>query len=60
VTAFWMLASMIVGVRQALDYRGTGRAVVVCLIGFLFYVAAGVLLGVVLGVGLNAFGGKGW
>ena len=37
VASFWMLASMVVAVRQALDYRSTGRAVGVCLIGFLFY-----------------------
>ena len=30
----WQLAAMVVGVRQALDYSSTGRAVVVCLIGF--------------------------
>ncbi len=31
----WMLAAMIIAVRQALDYRSTGRAVGVCLIGWL-------------------------
>ena len=31
----WMLVAMVVAVRQALDYRSTGRAVAVCLIGFL-------------------------
>jgi hypothetical protein len=30
----WMLVAMVVAVRQALDYRSTGRAVAVCLIGF--------------------------
>src|SRR5215470_4032268 len=30
----WMLASMVVAVRQALDYDSTARAVVVCLIGW--------------------------
>ncbi len=35
VAQIWMLAAMIVAVRQALDYRGTGRALLVCLIGFL-------------------------
>jgi len=34
VAAAWMLASMIVAVRQALDYSGTGRAIAVCAIGF--------------------------
>jgi hypothetical protein len=30
----WMLAAMVVAVRQALDYEGTVRAIAVCLIGF--------------------------
>ncbi len=30
----WMLVAMVVAVRQALDYRSTGRAVAVCVIGF--------------------------
>lgn len=39
VTFFWMLASFVVAVRQALDYRSTGRAIGVCVIGWLVYVA---------------------
>jgi hypothetical protein len=31
--SLWMLVTMVVAVRQALDYRSTARAVVVCLIG---------------------------
>jgi hypothetical protein len=31
----WMLAAFVVAVRQALDYTSTGRAVGVCLIGWL-------------------------
>jgi hypothetical protein len=34
VTAVWMLAAMIVAVRQALDYVSTLRAVAVCALGF--------------------------
>jgi len=30
MVVFWMLASAVVGMRQALDYRTTGRAVAVC------------------------------
>lgn len=48
----WMLAAMIVAVRQALDYEGpsaTGRAILVCALGFpiyaLFIVAALLVLG---------------
>jgi hypothetical protein len=34
-TAVWMLAAMVVAVRQALDYTSTLRAIVVCLVGWL-------------------------
>ncbi len=34
VAFIWMLIAMVVAVRQALDYRGTGRAVGVCAIGW--------------------------
>ncbi len=37
VVWIWMLAAFVVAVRQALDYEGTGRAVLVCLIGWLVY-----------------------
>ena len=55
--AVWSLAAMIVAVRQALDYRGTGRAIAVCVIGFLFYLAVLVFLGVLLGIGTWMTGG---
>jgi hypothetical protein len=35
--SLWQLAAMIVAVRQALDYQSTGRAITVCLIGFIPY-----------------------
>jgi hypothetical protein len=38
VIAVWMLIAMVIAVRQALDYQSTGRAVVVCLIGWIVYV----------------------
>ena len=31
----WMLIAMVIAVRQALDYSGTGRAVGVCVIGWI-------------------------
>ena len=40
VCGFWMLAAMVVAVRQALDYEGRGgtvRAIAVCAIGFPIY-----------------------
>jgi len=51
ILGVWMLAAMVVAVRQALDYRGTGRAVAVCLVGFLFYMAVLLALAVALGFG---------
>jgi len=38
IAAVWMLVTMIVAVRQALDYSSTWRAVVVCAIGWLVQV----------------------
>jgi hypothetical protein len=40
----WMLAAMVVAVRQALDFESTGRAVGVCLIGFLVLILVQALL----------------
>src|SRR5207253_7100453 len=34
ITAVWMLAAMIVAVRQALDYQSTARAIAVCALGW--------------------------
>jgi hypothetical protein len=40
----WMLAAMVVGVRQALDYQSTWRAVGVCAIGWLILMAVQVAI----------------
>ena len=45
LTTLWMLVAMVMGVRQALDYHnegdargmGTGRALLVCVLGFPVY-----------------------
>jgi len=39
VCTLWMLVAMVIAVRQALDYSGTGRAIVVCMIPFPIYAA---------------------
>ena len=45
VAGVWMLAAFVVAVRQALDYTSTGRAVGVCLIGWIVNGAILVFLG---------------
>lgn len=35
VAGIWMLVAMVVAVRQALDYSSTGRAIGVCVIGWI-------------------------
>jgi hypothetical protein len=46
VTSVWMLLAMIVAVRQSLDYQSTGRAVAVCVAGWML------TFGLVLVIGL--------
>lgn len=46
----WMLVAFVVAVRQALDYRSTGRAVAVCLIGLPFYLVIRTVVHFLLGV----------
>jgi Yip1 domain len=53
LTALWMLAAMIVAVRQALDYRTTRRAVAVCSLGWVLAVGFALLFGLVFGPQLS-------
>jgi hypothetical protein len=48
VAAIWMLVAFVVAVRQALDYESTGRAVLVCVIGFAVYLGVAAALGAIL------------
>ncbi|MGB5294216.1 MAG: YIP1 family protein [Thermoanaerobaculia bacterium] len=45
IVFFWLLAAVVVAVRQALDYKSTGRAIGVCLIGFIVYILVAFLFG---------------
>ena len=49
VTSIWMLAAMVVGVRQALDYTTTGRAVAVCAAGWVLSLTIAVVVGIMFG-----------
>ncbi len=46
VTSVWMLAAMVVAVRQALDYRSTSRAIGVCALGWLLSLAVAAVIGI--------------
>lgn len=54
VTAAWMLGAMVVAVRQALDYTTTGRAVAVCVLGWLLTLIFVIVIGMVFGPSLAA------
>jgi len=49
ITSVWMLAAMVVAVRQALDYTSTGRAIAVCVIGWVIAIAFAVVIGLLFG-----------
>jgi hypothetical protein len=54
VSALWQLAAMVIAVRAALDYEATGRAIAVCVLGFLAQVLVFALM---LGSAVALFGG---
>jgi len=45
ITSIWMLVTMIVAVRQALDYKSTARAVGVCVVGWALSLAVAMIFG---------------
>lgn len=49
IAAVWMLAAMVVAVRQALDYQSTWRAIAVCGLGWGLAIAFAITLGLVFG-----------
>jgi len=49
IAAVWMLAAMIVAVRQALDFTSTARAVAVCGIGWALAIAMAAVIGLLFG-----------
>ena len=53
VTAVWMLAAMVVAVRQALDYESTARAVAVCVLGWVLATTIALVLGLAFGPTLS-------
>jgi hypothetical protein len=49
VTAVWMLAAMVVAVRQALDFTSTARAVAVCAVGWTLALCLALVIGLLFG-----------
>jgi len=49
VAGIWMLMAMVIAVRQALDYTSTGRAIGVCLIGWVVQI-------LILGIAISIIG----
>lgn len=37
ITSIWILVATVIAVRQALDYKSTGRAILVCVIGWILF-----------------------
>ncbi len=56
VVSVWLLIAWVIAVRQALDYDNTGRAVLVCVIGWLVYLGGIFMLSLMMG-GLSALMG---
>jgi len=52
LTAVWMLVAMILAVRQALDYKSTGRAIGVCALGWVLSIVFAFVLGLLFGPSL--------
>jgi hypothetical protein len=48
ISTAWMLVAIVIAIRQALDYKSTARAVVVCIITGLIGVVMAALLGALL------------
>jgi hypothetical protein len=53
----WMLVSTVIAVRQALDYKGTWKAILVCAVGWLVYVLIFISIISVLGIAIIGLGG---
>jgi hypothetical protein len=48
ISTVWMLVAMVIAIRQALDYKSTGRAVIVCVITWMIGIVMAVFFGALL------------
>jgi hypothetical protein len=49
----WTIAAMVVAVRQALDYTSTGRAIAVCVLGWIVSLSVAIVMGLLFGPTLS-------
>lgn len=54
IASIWSLVAMVIAVRQVLDYDSTGRAVLVCGIGWVFSLIVFGIIGMLFGTSLMA------
>ncbi len=59
ISAIWTLVAMVVAVRQALDYDSTGRAVAVCVVGWIVQVLIVIVPLTLLAVFFGSMAGSG-
>jgi len=59
VSALWSLAAMVVAVRQALDYDSTGRAIAVCVIGWVVQILIVIVPLALLGFAIGSVASRG-
>jgi hypothetical protein len=57
IAIVWTLAATVIAVRQALDYTSTGRAIAVCLLGWLVSLSFALVLGLLFGPTLSGLHG---
>lgn len=53
IASIWMLVTMVIAVRQALDYKSTLRAVIVCIIGWIIQWLVIMLFNALFGISLS-------
>lgn len=59
VVWIWQLMAMVIAVRQGLDYTSTGRAVLVCVIGWAVYMIVMIVFSAMFGGAMMMGGGLG-
>lgn len=59
ISSIWTLAAMVIAVRQALDYDSTGRAIAVCVVGWIVQVLIILIPLMILGFAIGSVANQG-